>query len=193
MPRASRLPPERNALVASALWESAVITYGRCFVTCWSTLRWSGRILSHVGDANRGSNLPSLLRPLPVLVGWLILISAWGLLGANLNVNGPARPPNGPFFVFGALFGVAVLAAVPIGFVRRVYGAVELLLWAAIALVALELCYGVMMIASTDPTSDDTAVVGGVLMAVPLWVLLVLLLLAGWGLGRLVRRGRRSP
>jgi hypothetical protein len=146
-----------------------------------------------VSDASRGSNLPTVLRPLPVLVGWLILISAWGLLGAKLNVNGSARPPNGPFIVFGALFVVALLAAVPIGFVRRVYGALDLLLWAAIALVALELWYGVMMIASTDRTSDDTAVVGAMLIAVPLWVLLVLLLLAGWGLGRLGRRGRRSP
>lgn len=135
----------------------------------------------------------TVLRPLPTLIGWILVISAWGLLGAQLNVNGPSQPPHTPFVVFGALFVVSVLVAAPIGFVLRAHRWADLLLWAAIAMVAMAFWYVVMMIASTDPTSDDTAAVGVVLMGVPLWALLVLLLLAGWGLGRIRQGGRRSP
>jgi hypothetical protein len=84
------------------------------------------------------------------------------------------------------------VAAAPIGFVRRAHRALELLLWAAVAALALEFWYVVMMFASTDPTSDDTAAVGGLLSAAPLWALLLLLLLAGWGVGRVGQRRRTT-
>lgn len=134
-----------------------------------------------------------MFKPIPVLAGWLVLVSAWGLLGAELNVNGPPHPITSTEAVFGGLFLAILLAAAPIGFARRSHRLLDLLVWAAIVTGALEFWYVVMMVASSDPTSDDTAAVGMLLTVVPVWALLLLLLLVGWGIGRLALRRRKQP
>jgi hypothetical protein len=124
---------------------------------------------------------------------WVLLAVTWGILGTRLNLNGPSHPTTGADIACAVIFVTSVVTAVPIGVALRRRRFTDLLWLAAIATAAEELSYVATMFASSDPTSDTTAVVGVLLSFAPLYGLLLGLLAAGMGGGRLLERWQRRP
>jgi hypothetical protein len=126
-----------------------------------------------------------------LVILWVALQSAWGGLGAQLNLNGPSQPGQQPmlWLCFG-LFLTAVLAHAPAGHHLSALPVRRLLLLALFDTVLLECWYVITMFASSDPRSDTTAAVGVLLSSPFLFALLAALLLAGAALSRWrLRRG----
>lgn len=134
-----------------------------------------------------------LARPGVLVTAWVLLVSTWGVFGTQLDLNGPPRPATDADIACGALFLMSVVAAIPIGAAVRRRRFVDLLWLAAVGTAAEEFWYVATMFASSDPASDTTAVGGVFLSAIPLYGLLLALLAAGMGLGRLLGRRQSGP
>ncbi|MDQ6949650.1 MAG: hypothetical protein M3256_26225 [Actinomycetota bacterium] len=108
-----------------------------------------------------------------LLVGWTVGLSLWGPLGMSLDLNGPTQPPTGSAHALATLLAIGVVASLAVGFLLGRWR----LLWLLCAFVPIGAAitdgwYALVMFASSDPTSDTTAVVGIVIMTPFLMVFL---------------------
>lgn len=144
--------------------------------------RWTGQAWVPA----RRASLPRWVKVCRVV--WLVLLGAW-LLFLTLAARGTSTVPGWAVLPTIALGAVAVLSTL-------VWGAVlgKLRSWRTVATSApagagvLALWYVVAMVSSNDPTADNAAGVGVVMLGIPALVLVALLLVVGGAVGAAFRR-----
>lgn len=125
-----------------------------------------------------------------LLAGWIVIASAAGFLGTQLDLDGPPHPATTGDVVYLGLFLASLVVAFPIGAALRRHRVVDLLWIAAVMTAVQEFWYVLIMATSADATADTRAAAFFVMSVAPLYGLLLGLLAAGLGLGRVVPRRR---
>ena len=145
--------------------------------------RWNGR--SWVSTRRR----PTLPRWVKFCgAGWLLLLGAW-LAFLTFAAGGTSDLPGWAAAPAIVLAAIAVLATLGWGAVLGKLKAWRVLAGSApVGAAVFGFWYVVAMISSNDPTADDAAGVGLVILGVPVLVLVALLLGIGGGLAAGIRR-----